>query len=459
MSPQEQAILQSESSSETEVGKKTKVLWTKDGAPYVICESSEAFVNPTTTPGTKPEDVLQRLNLDLGQKLITRNNKALLWVISFLDRLCFEWWETLFFELWKKVPFVVRRGLTIRGWKIYLRLHRFLLGRRTGMHPSQSEEYHALSTFMWWGRFFKITPRRMRFSLSQLSVCAPNIVQSRVKYLEQRMVIKQAPVAQQDYCTVRGMYLQQGEKPTEKVLCWIYGGAYLAGDTLGNSAPADWVGKQCHMDVFLPEFRLAPEATFHDIIWDVCLAYKWLTQRVNPSNIILFGVSSGGAVSVRMMQLIAEFQRGEEMLPTYISLLVEDMKMPRGAVLLGPYVDYTEIKKGSFLHYPRLDLIVTEAVQEYNLPLLTDFIPPGRRLEYSPVYRSMKGLPPLCVVVSEHEAVYDMTIELVNRARGEGVSVSLGVWKYMCHVFSLLWGFAPEGELSMNYVCQWIKQN
>ena len=49
-----------------------------------------------------------------------------------------------------------------------------------------------------------------------------------------------------------------------------------------------------------------------------------------------------------------------------------------------------------------------------------------------------------------------MTMKLVNRARKQGVPVTLGVWKYMCHVFTFLWGFIPEGEESMEFACRWL---
>lgn len=104
-------------------------------------------------------------------------------------------------------------------------------------------------------------------------------------------------------------------------------------------------------------------------------------------------------------------------------------------------------------------MIVNESVQQYGLPYLKDFIPDGRRREYSPLYRSMQDLPPLCVVISEHEAVHDMAVEFVNLARAQGVPVTLGIWKYMCHVFPLLWGFVPESQISMKFVCEWLKQN
>ena len=70
----------------------------------------------------------------------------------------------------------------------------------------------------------------------------------------------------------------------------------------------------------------------------------------------------------------------------------------------------------------------------------------------------MVGLPPLYVIVSEHEAVYDMTIDLVNRARSDNVKTTVGVFKYMCHVFSFLHGFIPEGRISMELVADWISE-
>jgi epsilon-lactone hydrolase len=272
--------------------------------------------------------------------------------------------------------------------------------------------------------------------------------------------VKGIPEKQKEHCTVKGLFLHQDDTPTEHLIFWVYGGAYLGGDVEGNSSAADWVAQQCRCDVFIPDFRLAPEADADDVMWDVLLAYSYICKRIDPSKIYLLGISSGGAICVRLMQFIAEFQRKEKLLQPYMSKILDDpnMKMPKGAILFGPYVDYTAEKKGSFLHYPRHDLVVTEAVQDYCLPYLDGFIPEGKRREYSPVYRSMEGLPPMCVTVSEHESVYDMTIELVNKARAQGVPVTVGVWKYMCHVFSFLLAFVPEGRLSMEFVCDWIRQ-
>ena len=60
--------------------------------------------------------------------------------------------------------------------------------------------------------------------------------------------------------------------------------------------------------------------------------------------------------------------------------------------------------------------------------------------------------------MSEHEAVYDETCMLVNRARAAHVSVTVGLWRYMCHVWLFLNGFVPEGEQAMAFIVTWIRE-
>lgn len=222
---------------------------------------------------------------------------------------------------------------------------------------------------------------------------------------------------------------------------------------------AEYVGRKCGKDVFLPQYRLLPEHSFDDMLWDTALAYSYLTKvrGIKPSNIILFGISSGAGLCCRLMQFMGELQRKETPLePVYMSSILDASIMPGGAVLMCPFVDYTE-PEGTFAHYQAHDLIVNQSVTELGFPYFEIALGnDAQRKRASPVYRSFAGLPPLCVVVSEHEVVYDQTVKLVNGARKEGVTVSLGCWKYMCHVFCFLGAFIPEGEQSMAFVCDWM---
>jgi acetyl esterase/lipase len=294
--------------------------------------------------------------------------------------------------------------------------------------------------------------------LSQLSAWTDNFVTSPVTRVDHIM----EGIDGHGYSTrVEGLYVQSGTRISSsndktKVIFWLYGGAYLSGDVDGNLSPAEMVGKACGVDVFLAKYSLIPEAKFDEIVWDACLAYRWLTtvKKVDPGDIIFYGISSGAGLAATLLQIIAKHNRGEKVHPSFLSEILS--QMPSGAVLLCPFVDYTEPDpEGSFLQYSKHDLIVNQSVMEVGLPYF-DIALGDRRKESSPCYNDCCDLPPLCVIVSEHETVFDQTIMLVNKCREQGVDVTLGVWKYLCHVFCFLSAFCPEGRQAMKFSNNWI---
>eukprot|EP00568_Trieres_chinensis_P008293 CAMPEP_0183313458 /NCGR_PEP_ID=MMETSP0160_2-20130417/45377_1 /TAXON_ID=2839 ORGANISM="Odontella Sinensis, Strain Grunow 1884" /NCGR_SAMPLE_ID=MMETSP0160_2 /ASSEMBLY_ACC=CAM_ASM_000250 /LENGTH=354 /DNA_ID=CAMNT_0025478549 /DNA_START=286 /DNA_END=1350 /DNA_ORIENTATION=+ len=259
---------------------------------------------------------------------------------------------------------------------------------------------------------------------------------------------------------VTGYYIQHDPAhPSERVVLWLYGGAYLAGDSEGNLSLAEKVGQRCcGADVFLPDYRLLPEWEFYDALHDVVLAYEYLisVRGKQPENVVLLGISSGGGLATRLMQTIAELRADVASKRNNPADQVEDiLRNPAGGVLMCPFVDYTE-PKGSFKDYVKHDLIVNQSVFEEGIPHLASLGTMENRQIQSPAHRSFVGLPPLCVVVSEHECCYDQTVLLVNRARADGVETKLGVWRYMCHVFPVLSMFLPEGKQAMDFMVDWM---
>merc|ERR1712232_261885 len=115
-----------------------------------------------------------------------------------------------------------------------------------------------------------------------------------------------------------------------------------------------------------------------------------------------------------------------------------------GAILLGPFVEYTKVTS-SMEQNTKLDLIVNPSVVEEILPLRFDMCGgKDRMLECSPLYHPMDGLCPLFVGVSEHECLIDEDKELVQKVRDAGGEVELATQPYMPHVFQLLSFFLPE---------------
>jgi len=315
-------------------------------------------------------------------------------------------------------------------------------------------------------------------------------------------------------------------------LFWVYGGAYLAGDAEGNLSIANEFLVDCGLDeAFLPSYRLAPEAGIDDVLWDICWSYRYLLRRLErdrdnninnnkgggggddhdrdreqqhpgKTEIVMAGVSSGGALILRLLQLLRDRQQKRPLVPPMLEPLVDDIlarservsSTIAGALMFGPYVDYRDPQppRGSFVQNAQYDWIVTEAIQNIGLPYINGFIPPfgddllagndednktpmntHGRIAYSPLCHDMKGLPPLCLIVGEHEACYDMSVAIANKAREtehrsnsssnknneeetKATDVTIAVWKHMCHVFSMLQGFFPEGEVSIGFAKKWI---
>jgi monoterpene epsilon-lactone hydrolase len=441
---------------------------TNGGPLYTICRSS----NPYPARQQTAAQVNATLNLNLGLPICPEHT-TLRTIIKLINAVGVSWWEDWVFVAINKLPIPFRRHICLTMWHFYFHIHKRLLGRRTGIHRDASLEYHALTTVMYWGRLFPVSIPRMRFALSQLSVWTNSTVTSTYDRINVDMMkIEESGTnitnnnTPHGYSTqVTGIYVHSGRKTnnvemnqqnSNKVLFWLYGGAYLSGDVEGNLTPAEMVGKACCMDVFIASYSLIPEAKFDEIVWDVCLAYHWLvvTRKVDPSDIILYGISSGSGLAARMMQMIAKWERKEEAVQ-FSEIL---SPMPSAAVLLCPFVDYTEaLPESSFVQYSQHDLIVNQSVLECGVPYF-DIALGNRRKECSPCYGNCQGLPPLCVVVSEHETVYDETMVLVNKARSQGVDVTLGLWKYQCHVFLFLAAFCPEGKQAMDFANDWIVQ-
>lgn len=442
---------------------------TGPSSTFTHCNSKEPY-EAYQHPYSCPVKVNKSLNLHLGMPFNPRKVKSLRVLCKLLSDLL-ALVESHLFRVFEAIPLRLRQTFLTKVWSLYLPLHRATLTDKTGIHRDASFEYHALTTVMYWGRLFPVTIRRIRYSLSMLPVYQGHGVypKSSIKQSEIRvdkihfdMNKNEGPLMKllsqrESVRHVSGYYVHndngdESSNKSKKVIFYLYGGAFLGGDAKGNVPFGSKLSQKCNMDVFLPQYRLLPEYHFFDCLDDIIRAYAFLIEvkNIDPEDVILFGISSGGGLIIRLLQRIVELQNSKE------SLKCKGMlKIPSGAVLMSPFVDYTT-PKGSFQEYTVHDLIVNESVFEEGTPYFSTLGDDTVRFEESPVNRSLKGLPPICLIVSEHECVYDQNIDLCNKAREAGVGVDLGVWKYMCHVWPVLTAFIPEARSAVDFICDWI---
>ena len=499
---------------------------------YLVCDdpnNHSPFVNPREEARV-PTKKLEDSSSYRPWPCRSTTPQWILNLIIFFDKVFVSWWIMEFLALYDMlIPLWLKRKVTFVGWGWYVGMHK-LVCKLMGFYSDRSfytgcamdttigtllksddsltisDCFKALSTLLYPVQFYPISVPMIRFCLSQLNVISLKDVPSEdlVERIEKCPGDSDdnfvAPETQRESQKVSGLYVTNpnmtestNSKSPKKILFFIFGGAYLGGDAQGYLSFGNEFLIDCDADaLFLPSYRLAPEAVFDDVLWDICWSYRYLLRRLQKEGhsggyeIVMMGVSSGGALVLRLMQFLRDHTFQLPMTPSFLEPLVDDIIdistdssiRVAGGVMFGPYVDYRDPQppEGSFLQNAKYDWVVTEAVQHCGLPYLNGFVPPmgddlkspglkntNGRIRYSPLCNDMNDLPPLCIITSEHEACYDMIVEVANKARkkpsggGRPTDVTIGIWKHMCHVFSMMQALFPEGKASVDFCKEWIR--
>jgi len=203
--------------------------------------------------------------------------------------------------------------------------------------------------------------------------------------------------------------------------------------------------------------RLCPEHTVQDAVLDLYRGYEWLLQKVPAENIIMLGISSGGGSSLRMLQLAKSGEKARQEYFGDRSPLPPALPQPAGLILIGPFVDYTEMSD-SMQNYITYDWVVSPSVMEAILPLRSTLCGGVDKLQIcSPLYQPLEGLCPLYISVSEHECLIDEDKRLAAKAREGGVDVCISTRPFMCHVYQFFSRYMPEAADEEARIFDWVK--
>ena len=135
---------------------------------------------------------------------------------------------------------------------------------------------------------------------------------------------------------VRGVYLHTGGE-NAGVIYWIFGGAFVGGSIKGSMGFAEQYGRRTGCDVFMIDMRLYPENGIQDAIIDACRGYEWLLTRTPAKKVLVYGLSSGGGIGLKLLQLAAS----TEDRATFFHAPSQKTPQPAGAILCGAWIRYT----------------------------------------------------------------------------------------------------------------------
>ncbi|MGB0931719.1 MAG: alpha/beta hydrolase [Chitinophagales bacterium] len=222
------------------------------------------------------------------------------------------------------------------------------------------------------------------------------------------------------------------------IIYYLHGGGYAICSVNTHKRLIAHIAKACHARVLAIDYRLAPEHPFPAAIEDAISVYEYLHTEYSPSQIIFMGDSAGGGLAVASMLKMKELQ----------------ISQPKAAVLLSPWVDLVG-ENESYRTKAQKDLIIAVAdIRRYSKDYFKE-TPPNHPL-VSPLYADLSGLPPLLIQVGTHEILLDDSLKLAEKAKQDGLEVTLEVWESMLHVWHFFADYVPESRKAIRKVAEYI---
>jgi acetyl esterase/lipase len=236
-------------------------------------------------------------------------------------------------------------------------------------------------------------------------------------------------------------WISTPESNLNNVILYLHGGGYSEGSLVSHQDLAMRIGRASKTRVLLIDYRRAPENPFPAALEDALTSYKWLleTKKILPHKIVIAGDSAGGGLTLCML----------------IKLRDQGTSLPIAAVCLSPWTDLAMIGN-SIKKKAKIDAWLTPSDLLFAAELYVGDNDPKNPL-ISPLFGNLHNLPPILIQVGTAEILMDDSIRFAEKAKKEGVDVTLEVWDDMIHVFQAFADWAPEGQDAINKIGNYIQ--
>ncbi|MCC2658413.1 MAG: putative lipase esterase protein [Panacagrimonas sp.] len=225
---------------------------------------------------------------------------------------------------------------------------------------------------------------------------------------------------------------------SDRAILYLHGGGYVFGSPRSHKDLGEFLSKAAKAQVFLLDYRLAPEHPYPAAVDDATAAYRWLLKSgFKPERIAVSGDSAGGGLCAA----------------TLLSIKNHKLPMPACAVPLSPWADL-ECTSETFTTKAADDPMVQREMT-HNLAAM---YAPGNLKDplVSPLNGDFKGLPPLLIQVGERETLLGDSQRMAEIAKKAGVPVTLEIEPGQIHVFQIFSSRLDEGVAAIDRMGRFI---
>ena len=285
-----------------------------------------------------------------------------------------------------------------------------------------------------WRFFLRKTFKEQRLNIEQDRARAAKIA----KFMSR--VPNGVEIERIDIDGLRAAWIRPAGADQNRVILYLHGGGYISGSIDSHLMLCIPMAQTLKINIFLPEYRLAPEHPFPAALEDALKVYRWLLAHgTQPADVIISGDSVGGGLSVA----------------TALALRDAVESVPAAVVCLSPWADLTHQGQSHLAKAEAEVVLKTDVLKEWAT-CYTDEANLTNPL-VSPVYADFHGFPPLLIQIGSDEILLDDARMLAEKARAAGVDVTLKVWDGMWHVWPVLGNLIPESRMAFDEMRQFLK--
>ncbi len=227
----------------------------------------------------------------------------------------------------------------------------------------------------------------------------------------------------------------------DKLMVFIHGGAWVVNSRFAQLGLQCAVADALGLQVVSLDYRLAPEHPYPAALDDINTAYTELLKAYRPENVGVFGSSAGGGLT----------------LATLLRLKGTGLPLPAAAAALCPGADMTH-SGYLFTAVGLNDPILSPRDIDVSMRAFVAGADPTDPL-VSPVFGDYTGTPPLFMLATTAEIIGSDGIRVADRARSQGVDVTLLVSDGMWHVPIADGTGIPELQRAFDQMADFFRQS
>ena len=225
-----------------------------------------------------------------------------------------------------------------------------------------------------------------------------------------------------------------GNKPRGSIL-YLHGGGYVGTSPFMYAAFTGYLAAETGCEVFVADYRLAPEFPFPAALNDAIDVFEgFLDRGVNPDRIVVAGDSGGGGLVTSLL----------------LDASASHLPPPGACVLFSPEVDLG-LDEPSVTENAGLDILPRQIPVK---PYLADHDPKDGLV--SAIYADCSRFPPTLVGFGDEEMFRDPIRTFVARLRDEGVEVEAHEEPDMFHMYMILMPWADASRRLYRAVASFV---